>query len=48
MSVILKGLKSIGGRWWECVLCGGTVAADCACCEPPACNCRRLEKRVEA
>lgn len=39
--LVLKGLTPIGGRYWRCVSCAGTVEAACECCEPPACNCKR-------
>jgi hypothetical protein len=37
----LPRVVAIGGRWWRCLGCDRTIAADCECCEPPACGCAR-------
>lgn len=40
--------EHLGGSWWRCLLCRGTLKADCPCCEPPRCNCTRARERRDA
>lgn len=40
-KIIRDGLEYLGGRSWRCVECSAPVQADCECCEPPRCGCRR-------
>jgi len=30
------------GNVWRCLLCSGTLLAECSCCAPPECNCWRV------
>jgi hypothetical protein len=38
---VKANMTHIGGSWWSCNLCDGTIQAQCSCCEPQACNCQR-------
>lgn len=35
-------ITSVGGRHWRCDHCQAPIVAECDCCEPPRCACRRI------
>lgn len=40
--MVRKGMEYVGGKSWRCVSCDALVNADCECCEPPRCQCKKI------